>query len=126
MLIDNNENKALYCLYLLYSCSSKRTYTGIALDPWRRLRQHNGDIAGGCRTTTRGRPWRIIAIVDTIKGRSMAQRLEYEVKRKGGMGKDKSILKRRVLGLQAVLEKHEWRNLHMSLQVQAARIPGFV
>ena len=56
----------------------------------------------------------------------MAQRLEYEVKRKGGMGKDKSILKRRVLGLQAVLEKHEWRNLHMSLQVQAARIPGFV
>jgi len=47
----------------------------------------------------------------------MAQRLEYEVKRKGGMGKDKSILKRRVQGLQAVLEKPEWRGLHISLQI---------
>jgi len=43
-------------VYLLYIPGTNRTYIGATNDPAHRLRQHNGEIAGGAKAT-RGRQW---------------------------------------------------------------------
>ena len=41
--------------------SGARTYIGATTNIPRRVRQHNGELAGGARATQRGRPWRLRA-----------------------------------------------------------------
>jgi len=47
----------MYIVYILYSDSFKRTYTGMTSDLNRRLNQHNG---GKNRSTKAFVPWRVI------------------------------------------------------------------
>jgi hypothetical protein len=55
-----------------------RTYAGVTNDLKHRLRQHNGEIAGGARATTTGRPWRISAITTGFENdKSLAMRYEW-------------------------------------------------
>lgn len=63
-----------WCIYLLVS-STGRTYIGSTTDVHRRLRQHNGEIRGGARST-RGKKWRIHCWVSGFDGRSSACRWE--------------------------------------------------
>ena len=42
---DTNSNKTMYCYFLR---SENRTYNGYTVDLKRRLRQHNGELKGGC------------------------------------------------------------------------------
>ena len=49
-------------MYLLKSSTSERTYVGYSCDPHRRLRQHNGELAGGAAPIN-GRPWQLVLIV---------------------------------------------------------------
>lgn len=58
--------EAFYGCYLLESCKpgfKHRTYIGFTMDPRRRLRQHNGEIAAGAWKTKRWRPWRMVLCV---------------------------------------------------------------
>ena len=50
-------------MWVLYVVEGRRGtyYTGISKDPERRLRQHNGEIAGGAKFTRSRRPWRLVA-----------------------------------------------------------------
>ena len=43
--------------YLLRSEKLSRFYTGISIDPWRRLTEHN---RGNLKTTRSGRPWTLV------------------------------------------------------------------
>jgi predicted GIY-YIG superfamily endonuclease len=52
-----------YFVYMLRSTVTGHTYIGSTPDPKRRLRQHNGEIAGGARRTHVGQPWRIEILV---------------------------------------------------------------
>lgn len=56
------------------------TYVGCTTNPARRLRQHNGEIAGGGRYTAKHRPWAARALYGPYFGRSEALRAEYALK----------------------------------------------
>ena len=73
-----------WTLYVLVSESTSETYVGITTDLERRLGQHNGELVGGARTTTRGRPWRVGVQFGPFESRAEAQRLERQVKKRRG------------------------------------------
>ena len=56
-------------------------YVGMTTDPKRRLRQHNGEIVGGGRYTSKHRPWRIKAIYGPYVDRSEALKAERALKK---------------------------------------------
>ena len=73
-----------WSVYVLVSASGTRTYVGISTDPERRLREHNGEKAGGARSTRPGRPWAIARILGPYSDRAAAQRAEHALKKKRG------------------------------------------
>lgn len=74
----------MWFVYVLVSRVG-RTYVGIARDVDRRLRQHNGELAGGARSTRPGRPWRVAQRVGPVETRGRAQSIEARVKRLRGV-----------------------------------------
>lgn len=75
---------AEWWVYLLQSSRIRRSYIGIAVDVDRRLRQHNGEIVGGARSTRSGRPWTVARQLGPFPDRSTASRVEYAWKQVGG------------------------------------------
>lgn len=71
-------------VYVLVSTVRAVTYVGCTNDVTRRVRQHNGELAGGAKFTQRGRPWELKAVYGPFSGRGDAQRAEYRVKRLRG------------------------------------------
>ena len=55
-----------------------RTYIGYSPSPARRLRQHNGELAGGAlkEPSKRGRPWRLQAIIRGFARKESALQFE--------------------------------------------------
>lgn len=76
---------ARWTVYVLWSEARARTYTGITVDLERRLAQHNGEQAGGARSTRAGRPWRVRATYGPYADRSTATQAERAVKRLRGL-----------------------------------------
>ena len=73
----------MWFVYVLVSRAG-RTYVGVAKDVARRLRQHNGELRGGARSTRAGRPWRVGQVVGPWPSQSRAQAVEHQVKRLRG------------------------------------------
>ena len=71
------------CYVLMSLCpqTRMRTYVGATCNLKRRMRQHNGLIAGGAKSTRRSRPWRLIAFVSGFSSRQQCLSFEYRVKR---------------------------------------------
>jgi predicted GIY-YIG superfamily endonuclease len=64
-------------VYLLQSSvQPSRVYVGFTTDVERRLKKHNGLIAGGARYTTTGRPWRLVMHVNGFPSKVEALRFE--------------------------------------------------
>ena len=76
----------MYLVYIL-KCENK-TYVGMTNDFFKRWRQHNGEIKGGARYTTRfGSPdtsWNPILIIDGFQTMKEALQCEWKVKRQRG------------------------------------------
>lgn len=53
----------VYCLQSQAVAKSTATYIGFTVNPYRRLRQHNGEVSSGARRTSKRQPWRFVAIV---------------------------------------------------------------
>ena len=79
----------------------RRTYVGYTVDPARRLRQHNGELAGGARATSRGLgKWRFLFVVAVEEGACRfgaheGLSLEWHLKRGRGGGGKKGSRRRR-------------------------------
>jgi predicted GIY-YIG superfamily endonuclease len=56
-------------------------YVGMTTDPKRRIRQHNGEIKGGGRYTSKHQPWSMRAIYGPYSGRSEALKAERALKK---------------------------------------------
>ncbi len=67
-------------VYVLLSPES-RTYVGSTTDPRRRLRQHNGEILGGAKSTRGRGPWRLGRVYGPYPSRSAAFKAELALKR---------------------------------------------
>ena len=79
-------------LYVLLSADGATTYVGVTTDVERRLKQHNGEIAGGARSTTRGRPWTVGRTLGPFLDRAEAQAVEYRIKKMRGSDRLTGIL----------------------------------
>ena len=70
-----------FMCYLLRSLAPKhatKTYIGFAVDPKRRIRQHNGEIKGGATRTKRvGRPWEMCLVVQGFPNKVCALQFEW-------------------------------------------------
>lgn len=72
-----------YYVYLLRLENTRRTYIGFSVDPWQRLRKHNGELRGGARYTAMRKPgqrWRLIALVSGFETARAARRFEWTAK----------------------------------------------
>lgn len=67
-----------WCVYLL-RCADGTLYTGVARDLSRRLRQHNGELAGGAAYTRGRRPVSLLWS-EGCADRSSAQQREAAIK----------------------------------------------
>lgn len=73
----------MYFVYLLESTTSGRTYVGCTNNLTRRLRQHNGDLTGGARSTRSGRPWVRVGHVSGFPDYRSALQFEWKWKHMG-------------------------------------------
>ena len=64
-------------------------YVGLTVDVHRRLRQHQGEIKGGAKSTKKNRPWSLEAVYGPYLGRSDATKAERALKR-GKRGKNRT------------------------------------
>jgi putative endonuclease len=71
-------------------CADGTLYTGIALDPERRVAEHNGDNRLGARYTRGRRPVRLV-YTERRPSRSAAARRESEIKRLARPEKERLI-----------------------------------
>lgn len=82
--MNNEQEKFRWAIYLI--SNGNRTYVGSTTDVNRRLRQHNGELTGGARST-RGYKWELICYVSGFENRSVACRWEKLVKSRAvGLG----------------------------------------
>jgi len=79
----------MYLVYVL-KCDNK-SYVGMTNDFYRRWRQHNGELKGGARYTTKFRhpekEWYPICIIDGFDTMKEAMQCEWRVKRQRGYAK---------------------------------------
>ena len=79
MTANNTNQPAEYCVYIL-QCADGTFYTGITTDIQRRLREHNGEVAGGAKYTHARRPVSL-AYTAHMPDRATASREEHRIKR---------------------------------------------
>jgi len=71
-------------VYILIAVQDGRTYVGVTVDVPRRLRQHNGELVGGAKSTRPFRPWSLAKTHGPYGNRSQAQTVEAQVKKASG------------------------------------------
>lgn len=70
----------MWFVYVLVSCDSRRTYSGITNHPEQRLRAHNGLIKGGAKATRGWRPWKFLHLLEIGPEKRIAQIIESKIK----------------------------------------------
>ncbi|XP_020590809.1 structure-specific endonuclease subunit SLX1 homolog isoform X2 [Phalaenopsis equestris] len=74
------KSSSIWSVYLLASTRLPRTYVGVTTNFYRRLKQHNGELKGGAKASSAGRPWSLACIIQGFKDRSEACKFETKWK----------------------------------------------
>ena len=79
-MVTASRRLPICCCYLLRTLRQDargQTYIGFTLTPWRRIRQHNGELKGGAKRTGRARPWEMLAFVHGFSSKVKALQFEW-------------------------------------------------
>jgi structure-specific endonuclease subunit SLX1 len=99
------------CVYILrHSTRPQAGYVGATLNLTRRLRQHNGELVGGARRTTRARcngAWSLLVSVHGLQTYRNALRFEWALKRECRALHARTGPKR-IEALQALMQRSHW------------------
>src|SRR6056300_299435 len=80
----------MYVVYLL-KCE-KYSYVGMTNDIFKRLRQHNGEIKGGARYTSKRDQWYPVLIIDGFQDMKSAMQCEWRLKHFArGHGRERGV-----------------------------------
>lgn len=81
---EQEQEAKRWSVYLLITNDEGVTYVGATVDPARRLRQHNGLIKGGARSTTAvaaaGRTWKHVCVIGLFPDNHAALQFEWRWK----------------------------------------------
>lgn len=109
--------------YILYNMVNGQTYNGYTVDLQRRIRQHNGELVGGARSTRRmAGHWKFLALVwcrEFTKQSAMSFEwwLRYPTGRKP-RPREFSGREGRLRGLERVLEMDKWNGMELKVWVR--------
>lgn len=83
-----------------------RTYIGITNNIERRLKQHNGILKGGAKSTRGKGPWKLYLYIKGFPNRSIASKFEWRMHHPGGhrSSRTKGGLSNRLEELEFVLK----------------------
>ena len=94
--------------YLVYILKSENySYVGMTNDFFKRWRQHNKEIKGGAKYTSKREEWYPICIIDGFETIQEAMQCEWAVKHKKKK-KHKYGPVRRILNLNLLLQQSQW------------------
>ena len=100
-------------MYLVYILKSNNlTYVGMTNNFFKRIRQHNKEIKGGARYTSKSENWYPICIIDGFKDKKSACQCEWRLKH-GGTGKLRGANGRinylsKFISQKSLLEDKKW------------------
>ena len=97
-----------YICYIL-KCNNY-TYNGCTNNFRRRIRQHNGEIKGGAKCTSRRNPWEPICIITGFTDNIEALQTEWRIKRVEGRRRSSKYSGPvgRIKGLARILEMDQF------------------
>jgi len=90
-----------YYVYILREIGGKRTYVGYTVNLERRIRQHNGELVGGAKST-RGRKWEFAGYLTGFPDSSTALQCEWKLKHPYGKNRKKNRIEGRIESLKFI------------------------
>uniref|UniRef100_A0A6C0HGT7 GIY-YIG domain-containing protein n=1 Tax=viral metagenome TaxID=1070528 RepID=A0A6C0HGT7_9ZZZZ len=94
------------------------TYAGVSPDPVKRLRKHNGELAGGAKYTLgKGKGWEHVCLISGFQTKQQA--LQFEWASKHVPPRNVGGLEQRVKKLYILLNKSQWT----SKAIEAHKVP---
>lgn len=79
-----NTSNNWFCYILHSTVKTNITYNGSTNNIKRRLRQHNGELVGGAKATSKNRPHKIYCLVSGLPNQIEALRCEWKIKHPTG------------------------------------------
>lgn len=117
--------------YILVNKVNNKTYVGYTNDPDKRLRQHNGELCGGAKYTTRQcGNWCFLMLIQGITDLTKNQALSLEWWLKHPEGRRKTGLKYvgskgRILSSQVVLSGEKFKNHDFIVYINTKYLTDF-
>jgi predicted GIY-YIG superfamily endonuclease len=107
-VVDANTGANAEEPWLFYIVHNKGcTYAGVSPDPVKRLRKHNGELAGGAKyTLSKGPGWEHVCLISGFQTKTQA--LQFEWASKHVPPRDAGGLVNRVKKLYILLNKTQW------------------
>ena len=106
----------MYLVYILKSCTY--SYVGMTNDFFRRWRQHNKEIKGGAKYTSKRNDWYPICIIDGFNSMKEACQCEWAIKHCRSITHHNGPTKR-ILNLNKLLTQKQWTSKSPQIKDQS-------